>query len=31
MSIWLRIGACAGTCEFGNEPLCSINCSEFLD
>ena len=28
---WLRIGQVAGTCEYGNEPLGSIKCGEFLD
>jgi hypothetical protein len=28
--IWLR-GPVAGSCEHGNEPLCSVKCREFLD
>ena len=29
-SIWLRIGAGAGTCKCGNETWVSIKCGEFL-
>jgi hypothetical protein len=29
--IWLRIGTSAGCCEYGNEPLGSIKCREFLN
>jgi hypothetical protein len=32
VSIWLRIGQVAVSCESGNEPSgCSIKCGEFLD
>jgi len=29
--IWLRIGTSASCCEYGNEPLGSIKCREFLN
>ena len=29
--IWLRIGQVERSCEYGNEPLGSIKCGEFLD
>jgi hypothetical protein len=31
VSMWLRIGHVAGTCECGKEPSGSIKCGEFLD
>jgi hypothetical protein len=29
--LWLRVRTVVGTCEYGNEPLGSVKCEEFLN